>query len=369
MASVDKLPDGRGYKVRWREGKRARSKTVASFAEARTLRAAIEGGEAQPAPSSAAPSWEVVIVAYLAELAISARPVTVETRAIQLARFGRWAEAEGIVSPCELRTAAITRFHTWLSTTPSARWRPRTASTIKAAMQSVELFAVWLTGAAVDFGWPTPIGVRRIRLPSVVSDMVRAAQLYEVEAMISALGARKIAAPSLAAQAAYRLAVVQRWTGARIGEVMAATWRDVDLVTGDWRIPTSKTGMGRMVPLPSELRAALMSWRGDPDAPLLGHTFTTGSLIKRFLQAWAESGTDAEVYTQRPTHAIRRAVRSHLAAHSVPDELVNVLLGHGRGVAGRYEDTRAVWPRLVAAVELLGTPVSWAVSREGTTGG
>ena len=45
MASIDKLGEGRGYKVRWREGTKARSKTVATFAEARTLRAAIEGGD------------------------------------------------------------------------------------------------------------------------------------------------------------------------------------------------------------------------------------------------------------------------------------------------------------------------------------
>ncbi|MCK6514589.1 site-specific integrase [Myxococcota bacterium] len=368
MASIDKLGEGRGYKVRWREGKRARSKTVATFAEARTLRAGIEGGEAEPSRTAKAPPWEVVIVAYLGELAVSAGAVTVETRAIQLARFARWAEAEGLTSPCELRTASIAAFHAWLSSTPSARGRPRTASTVKAAMQAVELFTLWLVGAAVDFGWSTPIGVRRLRLPRVVAPMVRAAQLPEVEAMIAALGARRIAAPGPAAQAAYRLAVVQRWTGARIGEVIAATWGDMDLTAGDWRISTSKTGHGRMVPLSAELRASLATWRADPASPILGEVITTSPLIRRFLQAWAESDAAPEIYTQRPTHAIRRAVRSHLAAHGVADELANVLLGHGRGVVGRYEDTRSLWPRLVAAVELLGAPVSWAVSREGTTG-
>ena len=46
-------------------------------------------------------------------------------------------------------------------------------------------------------------------------------------------------------------------TGARVSEVLAARWRDIDLAAGEWRIPSPKAGHPQTVPLPRELVAFL----------------------------------------------------------------------------------------------------------------
>jgi integrase len=43
-------------------------------------------------------------------------------------------------------------------------------------------------------------------------------------------------------------------TGARRGEVLNAKWKDIDIITGFWTIPTSKSGKKRIVPISDKLK-------------------------------------------------------------------------------------------------------------------
>jgi integrase len=51
-------------------------------------------------------------------------------------------------------------------------------------------------------------------------------------------------------QAAFALLI---FTGARLSEVLHAKWDDFDLVAGNWRLPSPKSGFPQMVPLPTAI--------------------------------------------------------------------------------------------------------------------
>lgn len=53
-------------------------------------------------------------------------------------------------------------------------------------------------------------------------------------------------------------------TGARRGELAAALWSDVNLDAGEWRIPRTKAGRPRTVPLTPRAVEALRTWQADP---------------------------------------------------------------------------------------------------------
>lgn len=57
-------------------------------------------------------------------------------------------------------------------------------------------------------------------------------------------------------------------TGARRGELAAAVWSDLDLEAGEWRIPRTKAGRPRTVPLTPRAVEALRAWQAEPVAVL-----------------------------------------------------------------------------------------------------
>jgi site-specific recombinase XerD len=139
------------------------------------------------------------------------------------------------------------------------------------------------------------------------------------------------------------------WTGLRVGEACALTWRDVDLERGEIRVQSAKTdsGMRAVLVLP-ELDAGLRDWRAylerqglyRPDAPLLATKRGTPTSPQR---AWAVLKRVAErggvrarsaidrsgdnVSTISP-HTLRRTFATTLINRGVRLETISKALGH-----------------------------------------
>lgn len=379
LASITKRNGG--FTVRWREDGRARRAQVETHAEARALRAEIEGrggdahsraGAGASGPPARAPrdlgrgaavaapcTWNDAITAWLREEAVRCRASTLQARAQACSTLARWAAERGVHGPLDVNHGLMVTYWTWLTTSPGKHGPPRKRISCIQMVRSVELFLRWLSAAAAEFGWRTPSPIRPLRLPKVDIAATTAPTLAQADAMLDEL-AKPAATGHAASVAAWRLATIQRFTGARIGEVMVARWRDIDLHRARWTIPLTKTGRPRWVPLASPLLQAMRDWRqladdevADDEALVLGAALTQPVMSRRLSMAWAEAGVPRELWHYRTSHSLRKAVRTHLASVDVAADTLDVLLGHGRGVIERYEDLTRRWPGLVRAVDQL----------------
>jgi integrase len=117
--------------------------------------------------------------------------------------------------------------------------------------------------------------------------------------------------------------------GSRRGELLAAKWEHVDLDQRIWRIPTSKTGESRLVPLPApavDIIEGLPS-RGASEwlfpargATVSGHVESPGA-------AWRRIRARAGVPDVR-VHDLRRTLGSWLAGAGYNLTLIGKALGH-----------------------------------------
>lgn len=149
----------------------------------------------------------------------------------------------------------------------------------------------------------------------------------------------------------------QLLTGARIGEVLASRWSDVDMERGVWIKPSHHTKQKRTehLPLSAPALALLIAMKeqGDtsdrflfpgntPDKPLQG--------IKKFWRGITEQVglEDYRLHDNRHTHA------SHLVSSGLSLEIVGRLLGHTNPVTTKRYAHLADYP-LRAAAEQFGS--------------
>ena len=131
-------------------------------------------------------------------------------------------------------------------------------------------------------------------------------------------------------------------TGARRGEILAATWDQFDLAAGTWTKPASTTKQKKlhMVPLNGPARELLAEMRAEADKengrrakhdlPPLLHLFpgrTTNDAQGDLKRSWASICKAAEIDNLR-FHDLRHAFATFLASsgHNLP--LIGQLLGH-----------------------------------------
>ena len=208
---------------------------------------------------------------------------------------------------------------------------------------------------AMNWGWRSDNPVRGIeryheeRRERWLSD-------DELSRLLSALSAH----PNQRAANAVRF---QLLTGARIGEVLAMRWSDVDLTRGVWIKPSHHTKQKRTehLPLSAPALALLSAMReqgdasdrflfpGDaPDKPLQG--------IRKFWRRITEQVglEDYRLHDNRHTHA------SHLVSSGLSLEIVGRLLGHTNPLTTkRYahladDPLRAAAERFGSKMEALG---------------
>lgn len=174
--------------------------------------------------------------------------------------------------------------------------------------------------------------------PPVVA--VDVASWADVDAMIAKLDQREWHR---------RVALVMRYQGIRVGQVLQLDWRDVDLDRGILRLRPFKAARStRAVPLHKELAAAMQSWgrregrvflrgNGSPYRPdATGEPFSrawrlAGVLEARWSKPTGRAGLPGERGKARPTNAIRAAFMSGLLRAGISDSLIHYLQHRAAG--------------------------------------
>jgi integrase len=152
-------------------------------------------------------------------------------------------------------------------------------------------------------------------------------------------------------------------TGARMGELLALTWDDVDLKAGtvrisrsDWmgQVTGTKTGRVRTVPLTQRLRKALAAHR-HLRGPRVFSRDDGAPWTKEVLRALLPRVCRAAGLRRMRWHSLRHTFASHLAMTGAHPREIQELGGWSTlGMVERY--THLTPARLRGAVERLETP-------------
>ena len=133
---------------------------------------------------------------------------------------------------------------------------------------------------------------------------------------------------------------LQLLTGQRIGEVVGAQWREIDLTSKEWTIPgaRSKNKRVNVVPLSTDATALLHSMARDGD-----FVFSrAGKKVKhlRVDVAGHELGVAAQALEleQFGSHDLRRTVATRLAEMRIPRVVIDSLLNHVDRTVGAVYD-------------------------------
>jgi integrase len=251
----------------------------------------------------------------------------------------------------------------------------RAAATRHRKVMEAELLWAWAAEAPETYpGIPAPRRITSTRRPGALRPPPPVVSLADptwedVDRMIAHLDQRDWHR---------RAATLQRYTGARISQVLGLHWSDVDMDARvlTWRagIPGAKSGATREIPMHSALAEEMAGW-GRRE----GFVFPTyggepwrsdGPLHRPFRRAWTLAGVDPAKWGviegdtrpgarahARPTHAIRAAVLAGLLAAGVQESRARYIVGHARGATadaylsqGRRGQS-ALWDLLVADVE------------------
>lgn len=117
-------------------------------------------------------------------------------------------------------------------------------------------------------------------------------------------------------------------TATRRGEVAAARWRDVDLVTRTWTLPVTKTNEVHEIPLSNQAIALLRSLQ-PVDADPEGFVFTSTS--GRRLSDWENATRRLQAASQTEgwtRHDLRRTVATMAGKLGVMPDIVEAMLNH-----------------------------------------
>lgn len=178
-----------------------------------------------------------------------------------------------------------------------------------------------------------------------------------------------------------RIAVVQRYTGLRISQIISLTWDDLDLNKGWLIIRAQRRGAkgqsrDRVVPLHPELGKILAGW-GRREGLLFTRTATKGErrgeeiaprgseVAEVMANAWERAGVEESKWGAagdrahgRPTNAVRARWKSTIAG-AVSYELATLMLGqstrgdHDAYVAMGNPEASPYWDKMVEALKAI----------------
>ena len=138
------------------------------------------------------------------------------------------------------------------------------------------------------------------------------------------------------------LALTAAYTGARISELLALDWADIDVSMGQLQIRDGKSRSARRaIPLVPKVADGLMAWRREQlrERVQLGDGWRAGDAVfttgKGARLTVAQSRRDLQVALRvaglestRPWHTMRHSVATRLLADGVPMPMVSAILGH-----------------------------------------
>jgi len=151
--------------------------------------------------------------------------------------------------------------------------------------------------------------------------------------------------------------------GVRKMELFGATWEEIDLAAGEWRIPSSrtKTEVSRTLPLPPQV----IEWLTEVKARGGGsrYLFPARRASKRFGHVspdtlWRALTTLQHGLEPFSVHDLRRTSRSLMADAGVPFDVAEKILGHELpAIAGIYDRSDASKQKLAALTTMAGLVV------------
>ena len=107
-------------------------------------------------------------------------------------------------------------------------------------------------------------------------------------------------------------------TGARKNEVLQAQWQDFNLITSVWRIPISKSGKARHVPISDGVRLLLSTIPRVDDCPWTFANPKTGKPLVSFFSSW---------------NKVRKAVGlADVRIHDLSHTFASFLVNNGRSI-------------------------------------
>lgn len=388
--SVDELGPRR-FKVRWREvvqegGVRrimARAQTVSSREaaielQANVLRAIETVGFYEPEGREVAEvaNLELAAAAWLKHKAArGASDGTVRKYAGHMARFFATVRAlRGLEAAAPVPASVLNRS---LFSDAVLRWRAAGLgeSTVYGATSTALDMWRWVCDDPVSHPGvpPCPRDPSTVLPLAPVYSAPEPPTLAEVDACLRQL--RSSAHVSRAA------AVIMRFTGLRVSQVLAIRWEDVDLAAATLRVRLGKTrreqAQGRTVPISPHLLAELALGRGEADIrdPVVTRrkdqraTPTQSHQPSAVLSAAWEAATEAGEVRRgvwapdtrqlaRPDHAFRAAFMAFLEAEGVRDSVIDFLVGHAPASTRRRHYAPPGMDQVREAVAKL-PPVDW----------
>jgi integrase len=116
-------------------------------------------------------------------------------------------------------------------------------------------------------------------------------------------------------------------TGARKNEVLQAQWQDFNLITSVWRIPISKSGKARHVPISDGVRLLLSTIPRVDDCPWTFANPKTGKPLVSFFSSWNKVRKAVGLADVR-IHDLRHTFASFLVNNGRSIYEVQRILGH-----------------------------------------
>lgn len=346
MASYRKLGPGR-WQVRWVEpddnGQRIQRSRVVTTSEARDeLMRAVQLAEdlgkryVPAAPRRAVPAIGDAMKAFLEDVRRVQAPGTLKTYREALIGFLEYLHEAGLghATVGDLSRDMLTGYYAQLE---KGRWdRARSATTKRRIVEKVELAWRWLFDNEWHEAVPRP---KKIEMPSNPPKAVHAPTWDEMDACVLACthdGPR-------------RLTTLMRYTGLRVGQVLALTWGDVDFKQAALTVAPHKGLPGFRQPMSAHLAAELASW-GEREGFLLTWRPVRQARERAVSEAWERAGIREVVWKGRPDQAFRRGMVTGLTAAGVGREASELFVGHAvAGVRAHYLDWSSLPLREAAA--------------------
>ena len=327
--AVNKRDNGRWQaKIRGLDGVVWWSLTVDTKREAerveREMCEALNRGEKWTRPRDRKRAAEVSLVelvnAYLTNNADRWSPRTIRAYGFALAAFVDWADRRGL----GVEALDEEPIRAWLADMVDAKPTSR-----RSRVATVCACWRWVAGQAPRRGWAGIAPFVRIRQRPVPRARTFAPTWEEMDLLIAALQPKK--ALGRGSEVWFRVAILQRFTGARVTEATLLQWSDWDEAAAllRFRPEITKGGYGgREIPVSPHLAAWLTSW-ARTSASISGASPGQSHRCSRtFTRAWLRSGARPQVWQRQPTHALRKGVVSGLRRLRADPAAVEVFVGH-----------------------------------------
>jgi integrase len=200
-----------------------------------------------------------------------------------------------------------------------SRRQAKTPATINRYMAALSGMLTWaIAERLAPRGWSNPCrGIKRMPEPAG-----RVRFLTEDERTRLFEACRASGYPRL-----HALVLSAMLTGARLGELLALTWRDVDLERGRAQLGRSKNGDRRTLVLLPQVVEALRPFAGEASRYVFGSTRTRHATPAEISTAWRAAMARAAIADFR-FHDLRHCCASYLAQAGVPLNMIKEILGH-----------------------------------------